>query len=75
MSFVGGSVTERVIERQIIVVESVDQLDQKHLVLINSLKDENTAVIWMLPNVQIDDEEGLDDDLDDGDVVIIDEAL
>ncbi len=75
MSFVGGPVTERVIERQIIVVESIDQLDQNNLVLVNSLKDDDTAVIWMLPNVQADDEEGHEDDLDDGDVVITDEAL
>lgn len=74
MSFVGGP-TERVIEKQIIVVESVDQMDESNMVLVNSLKDDNTAVIWMLPNAAANDEADDNQDSDDSDVVIEDEPL
>ena len=67
--------TERVIERQIIVVESVDQLDQNNLVLVNSLKDDNTAVIWTLPNVNSQEQAPAEESQDDDDVVIVDEPL
>lgn len=75
MSFVGNPTTERVVEKQIIVVESVDQMDENNMVLVNSLKDDNTAVIWMLPNAGAEDDANDSDEGDDSDVVIIDEAL
>ncbi len=76
MSFIGNPTTERVIEKQIIIVESVDQMDENNMVLVNSLKDDNTAVIWMLPNSASNDEaEDNQDSEGDSDVVIEDEPL
>jgi hypothetical protein len=76
MSFVGNPTTERVIEKQIIIVESVDQMDQDNMVLVNSLSDDNTAVIWMLPNKAAGDEADQNEDSEgDSDIVIEDEPL
>ena len=57
MAFFGGN-EPPVIEKHIIIVESVDQVDPNNLVMVNSLKDDNTAVIWMLPNSQEEKENG-----------------
>lgn len=70
----------KVIERHIIYVDSVDKADPESMVLVNSIKEEDTAVIWLLPNqqgqgaaLQARDDEQQEED-DEG-IEIVDEPL
>jgi hypothetical protein len=48
--FYGGGQTTKIIERQVVVVDSVDKIDPNSTVLVNHASDDGTTVIWTLPN-------------------------
>lgn len=76
----GESKVETVVEKHYIYVDSVNKADPQSTVVINSMQDEGSAVIWLLPNAE--DETDPDgngaaqpQDEDDDDVVIETEPL
>lgn len=82
LSFVGdrtGEPTiEKVVEKHYIYVDSVNKADPESTVVVNSMQDEGSAVIWLLPNAaegndapSANDETDEDEDADDSDGVII----
>jgi hypothetical protein len=63
---------ERVIERQIVYVDSVDQANAEGTVLVKHIEGNNTAIIWTLPAAQPSPEK---EEEDEGGIEIIDEPL
>lgn len=72
----GNQQPERVIERQIVVVDSVDQVDPNATVLVKHIEGDNTAIIWTLPQTkQAAPEEPEGEEDDNEGVEITDEPL
>ena len=73
--------TETVVEKHYIYVDSVNKADPQSTVVINSMQDEGSAVIWLLPNAEENDGDQNDesntdeDETGDDDVVIETEPL
>jgi anti-sigma-K factor RskA len=63
---------QKVIEKHFVYIDSVDNSDPESTVLVSSLKDDGSAVIWLLPN---SDEASSDDEAGDEGVVIEEEPL
>jgi hypothetical protein len=62
----------KVIEKHYIYVDSVDQADPNSTVVVNSMQEDNTAVIWLLPDGEKPDD---DDENVDNSVQIEEEPL
>ncbi len=73
MAFFVDKPAERIIERQMVVVDSVDKIDPGSTVLVNHIEGSNTAIIWTLPQTEGNDQDPAEED-EEG-IEIIEEPL